>query len=543
MSAGAPPARARGASEWRFAVVVAVAFAGLAVLGVTRHEMWFDEVQAWMLSRDVGSVRELIHALHYEGHPAAWYLLLYVLGRITTFPVAMQFLNAALCTGTAFLIAWRAPFPRIWRVLLPFGYLLAYEYTLIARSYGLGVLLTFAVCALWPIRGRRLLPAALLLGVLANTSAYGALLAAALCAAILADGLWDRPAGSREMIRRLTTLGLVAGGGALVSAFVMMPPRNAPFVGDTVAVGGGGPRLLGLLSSVWRTFLPIPVWWAPSGFLHSNALLYGRGVPGLVFMAVAGAGFLAATTIAFARVRAALVLFVVYVVSHFAFALLVYSGTFHHHAHIFVAWLAALWVLRAGPSAATTVIAGRLVPATPHSPRSERLLPTLVLGVAVAQVVAFAMMYGFDLVRPFSQARGAAEYLRAHHVPADRVMGVWSTPTAAVGAFLGQPLYAADRTRTETYVHWETPIRFRDLKTAEQTALAEAGTRSVAAGGPVVLILGGTLSVTPSPDLDVRQLVSMDGSIKSGERYVLYNVSHRPSSAPPTFALAASGGR
>lgn len=108
-----------------------------------------------------------------------------------------------------------------------------------------------------------------MLAVLANTSAYGLLLAAALCAAVLADGLWDRPAGSREVLRRLTTLGVVAGGGALVSVLVMMPPRDAVFVGNgAAAVAGGALRLVGLLSRVsrvWRTFLPIPVWWVPSG--------------------------------------------------------------------------------------------------------------------------------------------------------------------------------------------------------------------------------------------------------------------------------------
>lgn len=182
--------------------------------------------------------------------------------------------------------------------------------------------------------------------------------------------------------------------------------------------------------------------------------------------------------------RAALVLFAGYVAAHLAFAVLVYSGTFHHHAHIFVAWLAALWVLRA-----------------------------------------------------------AAESLGAHGVPAARVLGAWSTPTATVGAFLARPLYAADRARTGTYIHWDVPVRVQGREAVQRAALAEAGARSEVAGGPVVVILSGGLTVTPAPHLDVRELVRFDGAIKSGESYVLYNVRcRRTLPGPPTSTVSVPGG-
>jgi len=45
-------------------------YAFLVALGISRHEIWRDEAQAWLIVRDVGSLGELFHVLRYEGHPA-----------------------------------------------------------------------------------------------------------------------------------------------------------------------------------------------------------------------------------------------------------------------------------------------------------------------------------------------------------------------------------------------------------------------------------------------------------------------------------------
>jgi hypothetical protein len=47
------------------------------------HELWRDEVQAWLLDRDSSSAIDLLSRQKYEGHPALWQLLLMPLTRIS----------------------------------------------------------------------------------------------------------------------------------------------------------------------------------------------------------------------------------------------------------------------------------------------------------------------------------------------------------------------------------------------------------------------------------------------------------------------------
>ena len=76
------------------------------LLGVTifRHEMWSDELQAFLIARDSHSLADLLNNLHYEGHPALWHLLLLIPSHISWNPAGMQVLNFLLALIEAWLI-------------------------------------------------------------------------------------------------------------------------------------------------------------------------------------------------------------------------------------------------------------------------------------------------------------------------------------------------------------------------------------------------------------------------------------------------------
>ncbi len=62
----------------------------LTVITMLAHEMWFDEIQAWLIARDSHDIVDLIHNLRYEGHPALWYLLLMPLTRLSVTPCSCR---------------------------------------------------------------------------------------------------------------------------------------------------------------------------------------------------------------------------------------------------------------------------------------------------------------------------------------------------------------------------------------------------------------------------------------------------------------------
>ena len=248
-SATLPPGRGSG----RLLAAVFVAAAGLLAYTLAHHVMWFDELQAWNIARASHSLGALDRNLRYEGHPFAWYLVLYTLTRFTGDPRAMQVVEFGIVAGSYALILFRSPFSVAVRVTLVAGYCLSFEYGIISRGYGLGVLaLLLVLVALArprPAWGAALAAATLL----AWTSLAGAVVAVALAGAVALD---REHRGSRRFV--LGTL-LVSTG----SAFTCLPPSDfhtfTPSLGNFATVGGDGvTRVVDATTGIWRGLVPLP---------------------------------------------------------------------------------------------------------------------------------------------------------------------------------------------------------------------------------------------------------------------------------------------
>jgi hypothetical protein len=167
--------RAAG-NDRRVLMGVLLLFVLAAGLGIARHEMWRDEVEAWLIARDSANIGEIMATLDYNGHPAPWYLGLHVLSRLTQDPAAMQVLHVVLAFGAVALFVVLSPFPTWAKVLFPFGYFPLYEYGIISRHYVIGVVLIFAFCALYGRRSHNTLLLGSILALLANANAYASLI-------------------------------------------------------------------------------------------------------------------------------------------------------------------------------------------------------------------------------------------------------------------------------------------------------------------------------------------------------------------------------
>lgn len=73
-----------------YALGLTCLFLIIGAFTASHHEMWRDEIQAWLLARDSTSVFNLFVNLKYEEHPGLWHLCLIPLSRITHSPVIMQ---------------------------------------------------------------------------------------------------------------------------------------------------------------------------------------------------------------------------------------------------------------------------------------------------------------------------------------------------------------------------------------------------------------------------------------------------------------------
>jgi hypothetical protein len=284
----------------RFAAVLAALHLALALCGLLRHEMWRDELQAWMVADRAHSVPQLFANLRYEGNPVLWHSLLFALSSFTSNPLAMQLLHVGIASAFVFLLARYGPFSRLQTILFALGYFPLFEYALISRSYGLGVLLAFAFCAAFGARYRRPVLLGGLLFLLANTTVYGLVIALCFGGLVALDALGGgpraepRPAGRAGILAGAALLAL----GAFLSVLQIIPEPEMSFTGRRFFSLAWDPlRFRAVIASALAGYLPIP---EPAA-LHFWETVWLKRLLGMQGAAVASGALLLAALLAFVR--------------------------------------------------------------------------------------------------------------------------------------------------------------------------------------------------------------------------------------------------
>lgn len=152
----------------------------ISCLWLKFHETWFDEAQAWLIARDAGSYWKMIKAMSYEGHPALWHSLLFVLIKLKLPFFSLHILHLIIANLTTYLILFKSPFKRSFKIPLIFGYFFIYEYNAIGRSYALAVLLMFLIATFYQKRFEKPITYSLFIALLANTVIHGTIIAFAI---------------------------------------------------------------------------------------------------------------------------------------------------------------------------------------------------------------------------------------------------------------------------------------------------------------------------------------------------------------------------
>ena len=490
----------RPAPSIRYSVLLTALWTALGLVRLLTHEMWRDELQAWMIARGSETPLQLISNMRYEGHPSLWAFSLFVVSSVTDSPIGMQLLNLAIGTATAFILFAFAPFPRWVTVSIAFGYFVAYEYGTLSRSYGLGILFIFAFCALFArARRGRALSLGITLGMLASTSVYGVLAAAGLGAGALWDGWIHRPGPGPGRRRRVAALAALAACGMLGTAYLVRQPPDAGFrirprtsIDPSVGLVAAG--------SVWRGLVPIP---------PPERQFWNRDVLERLPVVRAAAGIMMFATVLFAvrRSPAALLTFGVGGTGLLVFSYLIYEGGIRHHGHYFVLMTAGSWM---GATTPRPTLTGR---------------GPLLAGLAVIQLATGAFASVMDVRLTFSGSRNAASYIRAHYPPDTPIVVDPELHGVPVAAWLERNVYFAQSERYGGFVVWNNRQQPPDL----DRAVAAADRLSVAANRDVLLVT--THQRVPPPRF--RHVGHFEGAIVKEETYEVYLLRVNAGSSRP----------
>jgi hypothetical protein len=475
-------------------------FLGLFLVQLVHHEMWRDELNAFGIARGSPNLASLFRHVHYEGHPWLWYLMLWVVTRLTTSPVGMKVLQAIIGTVIYLLIGLGSPFSRVEKVFIFFSYFISFEYTVLSRTYGIVLLLLLIYLRQRAMHPQRFLRNSLLLGLMANADVMGILLSGALFVELSFSALKAQTSLSAERTRRLVYGSTAYAAMTALSLFSFLPARDISWrtTGHLFKYAGS----LSNLSDATERYILLPYfpivqpgsfWNAFPGYHHLRFL-----APLLPFV-------LAAYYFLFRRHPNLLLLMTVTIVSSITFAQLVYMGYVRHYGITFLAFLSAVWLLRA------------------NIPRLPGMAYVLIGLTAVAGVYA-----GFQAwQRPFTNAERTARWLIANHLDTAPLAGTPDYVIASIAVLLNRPIYMLDCSCSGRF------LLFTNQRDSFEESQIPA--RLVAAPGILhvsQLVYLGNRSLTSmeessiqSHGFSVDSLVSFTGAQLEDENFYAYRIS------------------
>jgi len=473
--------------------VALMIFAATTAFTLYHHEIWLDEMQAWLLAKDT-SLHELFALLHYEGHPGLWHLLLKFATVFSQSPVAMQMVHWLIATISAGLFLYHAPFSLVEKILLVFGYYHSYEYAVISRNYGLGWLFVITSLVLYD-RNRYLAMGASLVA-LAHSHLFGCIIAVAFALGFAASKKGRQFA--HELPRRAIVLYLIIFVGVTASLVSLYPNAD---IGLVTLFVDGRQKLVAFLNAVIGGVLPLmdQTYWFQS-FLPIDLRL---PVTMLVMLAIA---YFFWSVLILKESTHALLFYFAATTGLLVFFYFFYSGQVRHHGYLFLAFLAGYWLKKSSEAM------------TNHSERETRGSIAFLL-VLLTHFGAAIVAHVIDIGKPFSQAHKVAAFLAQEKFRDHLIVGDADYHATSIAGLSGRPIYSAKTGLPQTYVTWNL-ISARSVSASENIRFGQ----SLRDKSEMVLVVAGKIRATEYMTANLQILQSFEGAVVSSENFYVFEL-------------------
>lgn len=248
-----------------FSIVIFAVFTLLSLCLFIFHEPWRDEIQSWLLVRDL-SLPALIAQLRYDGHPITWFLMLFPFAKLGFPFLAERIIHLFLVIGCAYIICFRTRLHKYFKLLILFASPLAYELNALSRNYVISVFLLLILAVNFEDRfTKKNIVYSLTLFFLINTNIYAAVIGIALYGSDFLVALIYRIKEKQPFEKGLIFLSVCFSAGILILFAVLFtdvmqgfnlikPYENAHFYQIQSFSLDGGRLLSGLQKVISLTF-------------------------------------------------------------------------------------------------------------------------------------------------------------------------------------------------------------------------------------------------------------------------------------------------
>ena len=103
-----------GINKFIFEIIAYALFVIISIVMFVFHELWYDEIQAYMLAMDASWHDLIFDVTHYEGHPPLFSLLLALFAKNGVYiDVGLRIVSFFFSLIGAFLVIFKAPFKKM----------------------------------------------------------------------------------------------------------------------------------------------------------------------------------------------------------------------------------------------------------------------------------------------------------------------------------------------------------------------------------------------------------------------------------------------
>lgn len=496
-------------------LLIAVTFFIVELILIRFHEPWGDEIHAWAIAGSSHSLSDLWYLSRYEGHPKLWYILLFFLHKFTDNVFYMQVLSVVVAACTVFVFCHYSPFTLAQNILFCAGYFFAYEYSIISRNYGIGLLFLFLCAGIYcQYKGERLLLLSVLFLLLFQTNVYAVIIGIPFYGYVIWN-LYNDNKGSRKKIYASMAIVLF---GLIIAVVSMKPPTSSAFSSWYTTIDLF--KVTHVLATVFYAYFPLPQFNAH--YWSSNIL---DGLPHHVLLQA----FLAIITIIcvhnlFKGSKKILVLFYVVTFGILLFTYTKYFGYLRHHGHLYILFILCYWLHSSEKTKADNSGAfGTWV---------KKYFVSIIL---VVQGAASVYANAADVSYVFSNDMPAARYLKADSLDKLPMTGDGDYAVSGIAGILNKDIYFMRPGYWGRYIilnsKWGNYVRFSEMDLLNRVdSLAEQEKTDV-----IVI-----LSYNPFPN-NLPQGWTFLKAFENGvieENYFMYKASYVP---PDPVKLNSSG--
>lgn len=480
-------------------------------IGIHFHEMWRDELQPWAIVKASSSFSELWFNSRYDARPILWYGYLFFLSKWTDNMLFMQWSHLLFAGIAAFIFLRYAPFSLTDKLLIIFGYFFIYEYTIISRVYVMGILLLFLFCAVCSRPSKPYLFLSLILFFLCLNNVFICIIGISLLVFWLYNYFLEKRwfiATRSEKISVAISI-IISIAGIISYVLISMPPTDSIFIEDWNNFFSLN-RSITILTTIWNSFIPIPDL-KTYQFWNSNV------IPWINLKAVLSFLIVLFCILLFVPKKQILLLYLVGTFGLMMFMYLKYHGYLRHHGHLFLLFIACLWLEKnIEPSELRWKILNNL---SCFAQKYKTLFIRSVLGI---HLLVGIYAYFIEIKHPFSASKTTANFIIQNYLENKFIIGNRDVAASAVAVWLRKPIYYIASDKIISYVLFDNKRKEYEGTDEIKKTIEVMKSKNIRES---IWLLNHPLSGKKPKELSVNLLEKFETSIVADEIYYIYRVN------------------